>query len=179
MVVGCLLVSGCKPSERKTEGIVTLVPRSELLIPQSEISTNWNPDTEDLDLGARYDETYLELDHAVTNFYNLLRKKDWNATYDLRWKTFRESITKETYINDGEKEMPDWQLANYDILSEETYNDDDALLICRFVELPGPRVAYSMVNWRKEHDGVWRCNVAGPTSLSLFRFTTYMEQPDE
>jgi hypothetical protein len=122
----------------------------------------WNPNTERLDDTASQAPEFVSLDHDVKNFYAILHQKDWKSTYQLRWKSFKRSMPETTYLDWAKEEGTNWELANYEILSVQMYNNNDAILICKFIELPGPLTSYSVVNWRKEQDGVWRCDSAGP-----------------
>ena len=140
---------------------------------------DWKPDTQKLDDAVGSSPNSLSLDNNVKNFYELLHKKDWKATYDLRWKAFKKDIPEEMYIKSGQVAGATWKLLNYEVLSVSVYNDDDAMLICRFVELPGPTVSYSVINWRKEEDGIWRCDAAGPERLTILQYLRYDKKPDE
>jgi hypothetical protein len=112
------------------------------------------------------------LEHDVRTFYKLLRDKQWPAAYDMRAKAFRETCPKAAYLRMAEEEGKDWGLANYEVLSAEMDEEDDsgsytAVLICKFVELPGDAVSYSTVYWHNE-DGSWKCLNAGPKGMDIF-----------
>ncbi len=175
-----LLVVGCS-HHANTAGQNNLDADRLNTISGSQVNTTntWNPNTEKLDESAKIDTKFLSLDHDVKNFYNFLHKKDWKATYELRWKRFKEVVPEPLYLSTAQQELPDWQLSNYEILSVTTYDSDDAILICKFVELPGPVTTYSVVDWRKEKDGVWRCDAAGPTKIFLFQYLEYNKKSDE
>jgi hypothetical protein len=170
-VISCLLV--CCSCSRK------IVLRFTNQVQPDSISTNWCPDIEKLDLSSKYDADISTLAHDVESFYENMRMKNWKPTYESRWKRFKEVASEATYLNDVEHEIPDWQLLNYDVLSIHEYGSDDAVLICRFVEMPGPTTTYSVVDWRKESDGKWRCDVAGPERKLMFRYLEYDRKPDE
>jgi hypothetical protein len=140
---------------------------------------DWHPDTKDLDLTAREEPEFLSLDRDVKNFYELLHNKDWKATYALRWQAFRRVVSEQIYISGCEQELPKWELTDYDILSVHMYNSDDAIVVCRFIEMPGPTTTYSVVDWRKEKDGVWRCDAAGPGLMRMFQSFNYEKKPDD
>jgi hypothetical protein len=88
----------------------------------------WNPDTEKLDEFALDETNYVSLDHDVTNFYDLLHKKEWKYTYNLRWKTFMEDSTQTTYLDLAQQEGARWELSNYEILSVTKYGEPMPLL---------------------------------------------------
>jgi len=116
------------------------------------------------------------LAHDLKRFYQLLRDKQWHEAYELRAKAFREVVLETYYLAEVKKADEHWGLVNYDILSVEFSNSiggtnlDQAILICKFTELPDYAVSYSTVFWHKE-DGVWKCLSAGPRKLSIFMGT--------
>lgn len=147
-----------------------------------EVRTNaWHPDTKKLNEAAKYADPVTRdaastLAHDVTNFYQLLRDKKWHETYDLRAKAFREDVRETDYLGEATKYEDKWGLVNYEVLSVGfsntigSTNVDQAVLICRFIELPDYAVSYSSVFWHRE-DGVWKCLSAGPRKLGIFRQT--------
>lgn len=149
------------------------------LIPlYAQTCTNcWHPNTKLLDSAANYrysPDGAVSLDHDVKRFYQLLRDKQWEETYQLRAKAFRESVRESDYLSEAESDGKQWGLANYEILSVQfaqshvsSTSPDEAILICKFTELPNCAVSYSTVFWHKE-DGVWKCLSAGPTGLWIF-----------
>ncbi|HTB82813.1 MAG TPA: hypothetical protein VK742_04095 [Candidatus Sulfotelmatobacter sp.] len=143
-----------------------------------EVNTNgWHPDTRRLDSAADYPGPFGDaastLTHDVTNFYQLLRDKKWHETYELHAKAFRHDCPKDVYLAHALRGEKNWGLVNYEVLSLGfdnslgSTNMDQAVLICKFTELPGNTDSYSTVYWHKE-DGVWRCLSAGPDKLSIF-----------
>jgi hypothetical protein len=116
------------------------------------------------------------LAHDLKRFYQLLRDKQWHETYELRAKAFREDVRESDYLAEAKNAEKHWGLVNYDVLSagfQNAYgstNVDEAILICKFTELPDYAVSYSTVFWHKE-DGVWKCLSAGPRKLGIFRGT--------
>jgi hypothetical protein len=142
---------------------------------QSNATDTWNPKTERLDQLSLDDTNFASFANDVKKFYELLRKKDWKATYERRWKTFRQDLPEELYLNLAKKEGSNWGLQDFEILSIETHDSNKATLICKFVELPGSTVVYSTVRWHKEDD-IWKCDIAGPSDLTIFRYTRNVEQ---
>jgi hypothetical protein len=134
---------------------------------------NWSPNTENLELAAADDPSIASLDHDVKHFYELLRNRDWKATYKLRSKTFRKDFPEATYLTLANQEGMQWGLSNYDVLSVKTYNSASATIIFKFTELPGPLTSYAAVDWHREEDGVWRCDSAGPDRLTIFIYTRH------
>ena len=130
----------------------------------------WNPKTKYLDQLSLDNTNFVNLARDVKDFYNYLEKKDWESAYERRWKTYRQDFPKNIYIKTANSEGRYWGLINYEILSVETHNSDEAVLICKFVELPDSATAYATVRWRNE-DGTWKCDAAGPEKLSIFRYT--------
>jgi hypothetical protein len=147
-----------------------------------ETSTNdWHPNTKKLDFNAKYPNPRMgdaesTLAHDVKSFYQLLRDKKWHQTYELRAKVFREAVQESDYFAEAINAEKLWGLVDYDVLSVEFRNSidstnvDEAILICKFIELPDYAVSYSTVWWHKE-DGIWKCLSAGPRKLSIFRET--------
>jgi hypothetical protein len=147
-----------------------------------ETNTNsWHPNTRKLDEGAKFSDPVAgdassTLARDVKKFYELLRDKHWDATYQRRAKAFREVVLESDYIQEVKKAEKLWGLVNYEVLSVELTNTlpgtniDEAILICKFTELPDYAVSYATVFWHKE-DGVWKCLSAGPFKLSMFRGT--------
>jgi hypothetical protein len=147
-----------------------------------ETSTNyWHPNTKLLDLAARQHDRFTgdagsTLAHDVKRFYQLLRDKKWHQTYELRAKVFRKDIPESDYLAEALKAEKIWGLVNYEVLSLQFQNSygstnvDEAVLICKFTELPDHADSYSTVYWHKE-EGVWKCLSAGPFKLSIFRGT--------
>jgi hypothetical protein len=147
-----------------------------------EIGTNnWHPNTKLLDASARHpDPITLDagstLARDVKRYYQLLRDKQWPETYELRAKAFREDVSKSDYLEKAKNAEKLWGLVNYDVLSilfRSSYGStdvDEAILICKFTELPDYEQSYSTVFWHKE-DGVWKCLSAGPQKLSIFEGT--------
>jgi hypothetical protein len=147
-----------------------------------ETNTNdWHPNTRLLDLAVRDHDPFTgdagsTLAHDVKRFYQLLRDKQWHETYELRAKAFREDTPEADYLTTAKKAEKIWGLVNYEVLSvkfqnsPETTNVDEAILICKFTELPDYAVSYSTVFWHKE-DGGWKCLSAGPFKLDIFSGT--------
>jgi len=147
-----------------------------------QINTNdWHPNTRLLDLAAKEHDQFMgdagsTLAHEVKIFYQLLRDKKWHETYDLRAKAFREDVPESDYLAKAKKGEKLWGLINYEVLSlkfRSSYgstNVDEAILICKFTELPDTVDSYSTVFWHKE-EGVWKCLSAGPIKLSIFEGT--------
>ena len=142
---------------------------------------DWHPNTSILDETAKYADPVMmdaasTLAHDLKRFYQLLRDKQWHETYELRAKAFRKDVRESDFLAEAKKAEKLWGLANYDVLSANFRNSygstniDEAILICKFTELPGYGVTYSTVFWHKE-DGVWKCLSAGPRKLSIFRET--------
>src|ERR1041385_875166 len=114
-----------------------------------ETSTNgWHPNTRPLDLAARRPDPITgdagsTLAHDVKNFYQLLRDKKWHETYELRAKAYRHDRLESDYLAEAKKAEKLWGLVNYEVLSlqfqnslPDTTNVDQAVLICKFTELP-------------------------------------------
>jgi hypothetical protein len=137
---------------------------------REQIIAGWNPSISLLDGISDSNTNFVGLMHDVCSFYDDLHKKQWESTYNRRWKTFRYDFPMALYLKMAAEKGNRWSLLNYEILSIETYNSDEAVLICKFIESPGAATSYSLVRWRKE-DGTWRCDAAGPIKLSLFRYT--------
>ena len=145
-----------------------------------ETSTNdWYPNTKLLDLRAKLHDPFSgdagsTLARDVKRFYELLRDKKWHQTYELRAKVFREDMLETDYLAEAIKYEDSWGLVDYQVLSlgfensVDSTNMDQAVLICKFTELPDRAVSYSTVYWHRE-EGVWRCLSAGPHKLSIFR----------
>jgi hypothetical protein len=145
-----------------------------------ETSTNdWHANASLLDETAKYADPVMmdaasTLAHDLKRFYQLLRDKQWHESYELRAKAFREVVRESDYLAEAKNAEKLWGLVNYDVLSVEfrssygSTNVDEAILICKFTELPDYEVSYSTVWWHKE-DGVWKCLSAGPRKLSIFR----------
>ncbi len=145
---------------------------------QSVNPNDWHPDTKILDATVKYGNPSMmdavkSLTFDLKKFYQLLREKKWRETYELRAKAYREDVLESDYLAKAKKSEKYWGLINYDILSakfENSYggtNIDEAVLICKFIELPNYTVSYSTVFWHKE-EGVWRCLSAGPSKLEIF-----------
>jgi hypothetical protein len=145
-----------------------------------QLKTNdWHPDTRKLDDTAKFhdpSDTRSKLARDVKRFYQLLRDKQWHETYEQRAKAFREDIPETDYLVKAKKAEKLWGLLNYDVLSIQFLGDygatnyDEAMLICRFTEVPNYEVSYSTVFWHYE-DGVWKCMSAGPCKLDIFEGT--------
>ena len=141
---------------------------------------SWHPNTRLLDDTKHGDPVSIDatstLARDVKSFYELLRDKHWHETYQRRAKAFREDVLESDYIQEAKKAEKLWGLVNYEVLSGEFSNTppgtnvDQAILICKFTELPGYTVSYSTVFWHKEN-GVWKCLSAGPHKLGIFRGT--------
>lgn len=148
----------------------------------NETGTNdWHPNIACLEKAAKYGDPVMRdaastLAHDVRRFYQLLRDKQWRETYELRAKAFREDVPESVYLAEGRNAEKLWGLSNYDVLSSEFHSSEDstnaneAILICKFTELPDYAVSYSTVFWHKE-EGVWKCLSAGPVKLGIFRAT--------
>ncbi len=145
---------------------------------KKESTGDWFPDTELLDLAARRHDPFTgdagsTLTRDVKRFYELLRDKKWHETYELRAKAFREDMLETDYLAEAIKYEDSWGLVDYGVLSlgfsnsVGSTNVDQAVLICKFTELPDHAVSYSTVYWHKE-EGVWKCLSAGPSKLSIF-----------
>jgi hypothetical protein len=145
---------------------------------QGTSTNDWHPNTRLLDLAAREHDSFegdagRTLARDVKKFYELLRDKKWHETYELRAKAFREDMLETDYLAEAIKQENRWGLVNYEVLSlgfqnsiPDSTNLDQAILICKFTELPDNVVSYSTVYWHKE-DGVWKCLSAGPSNLSI------------
>jgi hypothetical protein len=163
--------------------IICLIAASVICTARAqETSTNdWHPNTKKLDDNAKHPfpgigDAESTLAHDVKRFYQLLRDKKWHQTYELRAKVFREAVQESDYFAEAINAEKLWGLVNYDVLSVQFRSSidstkvDEAILICKFTELPDYAVSYSTVWWHKE-DGVWKCLSAGPSKLSIFRET--------
>jgi hypothetical protein len=148
---------------------------------QETSTNNWHPNTKLLDLGAKQNDPFMgdagsTLARDVKHFYQVLRDKQWKETYQLRAKVFRKDVLESDYLAKAKKAEKIWGLVNYDVLSvkfQSSYgatNVDEAILICKFTELPDYDESYSTVFWHKE-DGVWKCLSAGPYKLDIFQGT--------
>jgi hypothetical protein len=142
---------------------------------------SWHSNTRILDETAKHADPVMmhaasSLAHDLKRFYQLLRDKQWHQTYELRAKAFREDVRESDYLAEAKNVEKLWGLVNYDVLSagfQNSYgstNLDEAILICKFTELPDYEVSYSTVFWHKEN-GVWKCLSAGPRKLGIFRET--------
>lgn len=171
----------------ETTNVLKWNPKTEKfdLVPKPTNVFKWSPNTEKLDLAAklhqemgdlRMGDAAMTLARDVKNFYQFLRDKQWPETYELRAKAFRHDIPKSDYLAEARKAEKIWGLVNYEVLSVgfsqtvASTNIDQAVLICKFVELPDYATSYSTVFWHRE-DGVWKCLSAGPFKLSIFRGT--------
>jgi hypothetical protein len=142
---------------------------------------DWHANASILDESAKHaDPVTMDaastLAHDLRRFYQLLRDKQWHETYELRAKVFRKIIRESDYLAEARNAEKQWGLVSYDVLSVQfrsmgSTNVDEAILICKFTELPDYAVSYSTVFWHKE-DGVWKCLSAGPFKLSIFREPT-------
>jgi hypothetical protein len=166
--------------------IVCFIAASIVFAAHSQgVKTNyWHPDTKklDQDMSMFHDPAMSDasktLAHDVERFYELLRDKKWHETYELRAKAFRHDRAESDYIAEARRAGTRWALVNYDVLDGTflhtseggSTNIDEAILICRFVELPGYAESYSTVFWHRE-DGVWKCLSAGPHKLNIFEGT--------
>ena len=148
---------------------------------QGQDTNVWHPNNRLLDLTAKiHDPSMMDagttLAHDVKEFYQLLRNKKWHETYELRARAFREDVAQSDYLAEAEKAGKHWGLVNYEVLSVGfqnaggSTNCDEAILICKFTEMPNSEESYSTVYWHRE-DGVWKCLSAGPRKLSIFRAT--------
>ena len=142
-----------------------------------ETHTNWNPNSKKLAEAAKYaDPITMDaasiLERDLTRFYELLHDKKWRETYQLRAKAFQEDFPETDYLAAAKKEEKLWGLVSYDVLSvnfETTYgstNVDQAMLVCKFIQLPHNSVSYAAVYWHREN-AVWKCLNAGPNNLSI------------
>ena len=163
--------------------IICLIVASVVCTADSQgVKTNyWHPDTTKLDLMEEIHDPMVRVAIStlvpdVKRFYELLRDKKWHETYELRARAFRHDRAESDYIAEAKRNEKRWSLVNYDVLdvgldgNVGSTNIDQAVLICRFVELPSYEESYSTVFWHKE-DGVWRCLSAGPRKLDIFSGT--------
>ena len=163
--------------------IICLVTASVVCMADAQETNRnvWHSNTSILDETAKYDDPVMKdaastLAHDLKRFYQLLRDKQWHETYELRAKVFRETVRESDYLAEAKNAEKLWGLVSYDVLSDEFRNSygstnvDEAILICKFTELPDYEVSYSTVWWHKE-DGVWKCLSAGPRKLGIFRGT--------
>ena len=147
-----------------------------------DISTNdWHPNTRLLDIAAKHNDPITgdagsTLARDVETFYQLLRDKKWHETYEQHAKVYRNDILEADYLATTKEAEKSWSLVNYEILNlqfENSYgstNVDEAVLICKFTELPGHTDSYSTVYWHRE-EGVWKCLSAGPSKIHIFEAT--------
>jgi len=107
---------------------------------------------------------------SVTTFYDFLRDKQWEKTYECRTKVFKKNIGKALYINGMEDDGKEWKLANYKINGVDVFGNDKIRLILELFESNGHGLlhSYSVVWWKNE-DGRWRCEEEGPIKLSFSR----------
>lgn len=127
----------------------------------------WNPDT--TKLNSLLDEKTAELSDFVKTvhvFYDAMRSKQWNETYLYRTTTFKQSVSREVYMDTMMREGQNWELLNYDILSVSVYDGDKVQLVVSFLESPLDTRSVSVVWWKKEKDG-WKCEESGPSLLSF------------
>jgi len=145
-----------------------------------ETNTNdWHPNTKKLDFIAKHPDPHIgdagsTLARDIKSFYELLRDKKWHKTYELQAKAFRELNPESGYLASALKYENIWGLVNYEVLSVEFCNSspdskdvDEAILICKFTELPDYENSYATVFWHRE-DGIWKCLSAGPSKLRIF-----------
>jgi hypothetical protein len=144
-----------------------------------QIGNSWNPQTQRLDQFCSDGANFTDLEQDVKRFYASLEKKEWPSTYDQRWNTFKQDFPESLYLKIAGDEGKRWDLLNYEVLSVEAHilsakvsNSNEVVLICKFIEQPGPTTNYATVRWRKE-EGMWRCDAAGPAKLSIFGYTRW------
>jgi hypothetical protein len=137
------------------------------------LKPEWNPVTKVLDDHVKVYGESGDLARDLEKFYELLHKKQWRETYEMRSDSFRSVFSDHQYIEDAEKDGTSWELLNYEILSVELFGDNAALVICEFIEGPGRTVSYAAVCWKKQQ-GHWKCEEAGPSGLPIFhRMSTF------
>lgn len=111
----------------------------------------------------------LEFKMAFKNFFKALQTKDWITTYEMRYASFKQLVTKEKYLSSMNVEGANWNLDYYEILDLSRFTNPSGetkiRLIMKFVE--NGNTSYNVVWWKKE-GGTWHCEEAGPSSLSLF-----------
>ncbi len=178
----CLIVSSAVSAAYSQEASTNdWHPRIRLLNFQEGSTNSWRPNTRLLDIFARQHDPLTgdagsTLAHDVKQFYQLLRDKKWHKTYEMRAKVFRKDMPETDYLATAIRSEKLWGLVNYEVLaisignSYGSTNADEAVLICKFIELPDYADSYSTVYWHKE-EGVWKCLTAGPFKLDIFKAT--------
>ena len=131
--------------------------------------SDWEPKTALLDEIPRTDPKMIGFVHDVKAFYENLHNKRWAETYKQRVLDFRRTVPEDVYVKEVTAHL--WQLDDYEVLPPiQSYPPNRVVTICRFVEGPIEHISYNNVTWTLE-DGVWRCDCAGPTRISLFTWT--------
>ena len=159
--------------------IICLISASVVFTSGAQETNNWHANTSLLDFNANHGDPAMReaassLAHDVKIFYQSLRDRQWHKSYVMHAKVYRDLVMEPTYLAETIKYENIWSLVNYDVLSDQFSNTLDstninqAILICKFTELPDNEVTYSTVWWHKE-DGGWKCLSAGPRKLSVFR----------
>lgn len=132
-----------------------------------ESQKRWNPKVAVLDSFAKQVTEGKQLAESIKTFYQLLHDKQWKSSYAWRTAGYKSSCRLEEYLSEAEKYGSDWELLDYEVLNVHLYNDCAALVLCRFVEAPGPVTSDEAVCWKLQ-DGQWKCEEAGPSRLPMF-----------
>ena len=117
------------------------------------------------------DESHADSEFKIAfkKFFVALQTKDWITTYEMRYASFRQLVTKEKYLSSMNEEGKTWNLDYYEILNLAEFTNPSGeikiRLIMKFVE--NGITSYNVVWWKKE-GMAWHCEEAGPSSLSLF-----------
>ena len=121
---------------------------------------------------AHSDQKSAEFAGKVELFYQAVEKQDWPTSYDIRTATFKQDVTRESYLK--QMAVDGKVLDSYKVLNCHTYNmngdDTAAELIMEFYS-HGIH-SYSCARWIKR-GGKWMCDEPGLSGL-----LTSMRPPD-
>jgi hypothetical protein len=141
---------------------------------RTQLSEEWKPDTKKIDaLIGRDGIPGSNIVFAVHKFYDSMRAKQWDRTYEFRTAAFRRSVPRDLYLRSMQRDGQKWKLLDYKILAVDVYGEKVRLVV-EFTEMPGNHKGVSVVWWKNEING-WRCEEAGPFLLNLAKRVTSPE----
>jgi hypothetical protein len=116
-----------------------------------------------LDVMAKGGPKDAEFARSVEIFYQAIEKQDWPITYDMRVPEFKQTMTRDNYLNLMAEEGKSWRLSSYKVLNVRLFGGPTGVyqaaeIIIEFNE--GGTVSYSCARW-KYRFGKWLCDEPG------------------
>lgn len=113
----------------------------------------------DLLLLSKIEASYAVLYKDLTDYYGLIRDKNWRDAYRYHTQDFKNNIRLEMYCKDMAEDAIFWRFDSYEIKQTRIAGANKVRFIISFIDSTGENTA--IVWWKKENNE-WKCESVGP-----------------